>query len=477
MIDFKKYFKSAKILKKILIALMLITASTIPVFSIYSSKPSNKPNIIFFLVDDMGWTDLGCYGSKIYETPAIDKFAKEGVRFKNGYASHPMCIASRFSLMTGRYNAGNKHFRNTKKLELKQHTIAEAMKDAGYKTFFAGKWHRGKKGAYPENQGFDINIGGHKMGAPASYFYPYGKEGNARKVPGLDNTNNMDEYLTDRLTNETIKFIKDNKNKPFFAYLSHYAVHTPFHGKKEYVKEYKKKISKAKFQDPKHSKVKTADQKLYQDNATYAAMVKSIDESLAKIMSALKDLNLDENTIIIFTSDNGGDACKTKKRGRSTSNLPLKAGKCWLYEGGIRVPYIVRWKGKIKPSVSDYPVGGTDQYPTILELAGSNPIPEQHTDGQSIAPLLLGKKQNKREPMYWFFNTTGNIQKISGMEPAVVIREGNYKLIEWYKSGKYELYNLNKDIGEHNDLSSKKRQKAKKMLKRLRKWRKTNNIE
>lgn len=452
----------------------LLICNTSEILSKSSGK--KRPNIIFFLVDDMGWTDAGCYGSKIYQTPAIDKMSEEGVRFTNGYASHPMCIASRFSLMTGKYHARNKKSKKYGTMSLNEVTIAEAMKEGGYATFFAGKWHLGKKGAYPHNQGFDVNIGGHKMGAPASYFFPYGGLKNPRRVPGLQDEKKIGEYLTDRLTDETIKFISDNKNKPFFVYLSHYAVHTPFEGKKEYVDEYKKRIKKAGFKGEKHTKTWDADQKKYQDNPTYGSMIKSVDESLNRIMNTLNSLNLDENTIIVFTSDNGGDACKTRKRGRSTSNLPLKGGKCWLYEGGIRVPYIVRWKGNIKPGITDYPVDGADQYPTLLELAGLNKKPEQHLDGQSIAPLLMGKSQAKHKPMFWHFGAGGKLAEISGTKPGVAVRDGNYKLIEWYKSGKYELYNLKKDIGEQNDISQKRRRLAKKMLAKLQNWRKEHNI-
>ncbi len=446
-------------------------------FLVETVKAENKPNVIFFLVDDMGWTDASCYGSEIFETPAIDKLASQGVRFTNAYASHPMCVASRYSLMTGKYHARNKKTKKYGTMSLNEYTIAEAMRDGGYKTFFTGKWHLGKKGAYPQNQGFDVNVGGHKMGAPASYFYPYGDTTNVRRVPGLQDGGSQGEYLTDRLTDETIDFIKKNKDDRFFVYLSHYAVHTPFEGKKDFVEEYKNKISKAGFSGPTHTKVRDADQKRFQDNPVYGAMIKSVDQSLNRIMKTLEELDLDENTIIVFTSDNGGDACKTRKRGRSTSNLPLTGGKCWLYEGGIRVPYIVKWKNHITPNVSDYSVCGVDHYPTILQLAGLDPQPQQHLDGSSVAPVLLGEKTEPRKPMFWYFKTGGFLQDVSGMEPGVVIRHGDFKLIEWYKSGTYELYNLMKDVGEHNDLSSTNPSKAQELLVQLQAWRQENNIK
>lgn len=435
--------------------------------------PSDRPNIIFFLVDDMGWMDAACYGSKIYETPAINKLATEGVRFTQAYASHSMCIASRFAIMTGKYMARNRSTKEFGTMHPNETTLAEAMKEGGYATYFAGKWHLGKEGAYPQNQGFDVNVGGHDAGAPASYFYPYKKgENNFRNVPNLEN-GLEDEYLTDRLTDETLQFIRSHRDSSFFVYLSHYAVHDPFEAKKQLRQKYENKINNSGFDIGATVKVKEANQKLYQDNATFAGMVESVDVSLNRIMSLLDELNLAENTIIVFTSDNGGDACKMGSRGRSTSNVPLKGGKCWLYEGGIRVPLIVKWPGKLKVgSLSDRIVSGVDYYPTLLDIAGLDEKPEQHIDGVSFKNNLLGKSVKQRKTAYWHFPVSDKLKKVIGMPKASVVREGNFKLIEWYESGTFELYDLENDISEEHDLSKTNKAKAERLLKTLRRWRK-----
>ncbi len=458
---------------KLLSSAMLLSLNTTAQESIKIPSSASKPNVVFFLVDDLGWTDLACYGSKVYETPAIDKLATEGVKFTQAYASHAMCIASRFALMTGKYMSRNRRTKEFGTMHPNETTMAEAMKEGGYNTFFAGKWHLGKEGAFPQDQGFDVNVGGHDAGAPASYFFPYKKgEDNYKNVPDLEEGKDG-EYLTDRLTNETMNFIRSNRDSSFFVYLSHYAVHTPFESKEKLKKKYEKKIANSGMEIGATVKVKDANQKLYQDNATYAGMIQSVDESLQRIVALLDELNLTENTIIVFTSDNGGDACKMGKRGKSTSNVPLKGGKCWLYEGGIRVPLIVKWPGKLKAgSLSDRIVSGVDYYPTLLDIAGLDQKPKQHLDGISFKSNLLGQSTKQREAAYWHFPLGERLHKVIGMPKASAIRDGDYKLIEWYETGGYELYNLKNDIGEEQDLSQKKKSKAKKMLKQLRNWRK-----
>lgn len=451
----------------------LALATGLPLF-----KKSKKPNIIFFLIDDLGWTDLGCYNSKVYKTPAIDKLAKEGVKFTDAYACHPMCLPSRVGVLSGQYPArlgvpGGKHGKGHSPLPLSTVTIAEALKKHDYKTFFAGKWHVGLEDAYPEHQGFDVNIGGHSKGQPATYFFPYKKEDHFANVPGLDKKGKHGEYLTDRLTDEAVDFITQNKKEQFFLFLSHYAVHTPLEAKEELTKDSQKIIDNTKYNGPAWTKEGPADCKMYQDNAVYSAMITSVDESVAKIRNTLQKLNLDDNTLIIFTSDNGGDSCKKNYNAQSTSTLPLRAGKCWLYEGGIRVPLIVSWPGKLKKNiVSDHIVTGIDHYPSILDIAGLPLRPKDHLDGKTYKNVVFGKKTKPRGPVFWNFPNLTLFDWVVGSENCSAIRHGKYKLIEFLDNKYIEMYNLEDDISEKNDLSKKEPEKAKELHQMLKNWRK-----
>jgi len=460
------------------LAIILVLSACSTNTSKHKQSLPTSPNVVFFLVDDLGWTDVACYGSEIYKTPNIDKLATEGMLFTQSYAAHPLCIGSRFSIMTGKYPARAVRSKKFGLMSPDETTLAETFKEGGYQTFFAGKWHLGNEGNYPENQGFDINIGGHHMGAPASYFYPYGEEDNIRKVPGLQKEGKQGDYLTDVLTDKTIEFIKQNKDKPFLAYLSHYAVHTPLESKPSKREDAQKIIDTHTFEQPSYSKVKNADEKLRQDNATYAGMISSIDESLSRIMTTLEELGLSENTIIVFTSDNGGDGTKMNKRGKSTSNAPLKAGKCWLYEGGIRVPHIVKWPNNIpRGVVSDAKVIGSDHYPTLLELVGLSKKPKQHIDAVSYAAILKGEARPKRKAMFWHFPAGVKLTRACGTDGGTVIQEGDYKLIDWYNTNTFELYNLQEDLGEQYDISKEMPQKAQELLGKTQAWRKEVNAK
>lgn len=437
-----------------------------------SANAQDKPNVVFFLVDDLGWADTASNGSKIYQTPNIDALAKEGMSFTGAYAAHPLCIGSRFALMTGKYPARIKKSKQFGTMPPNEKTMAEAFKEQGYSTFFAGKWHLGKPGAYPENQGFDINVGGHDKGAPAHYFYPYGDNDNDKKVPGLDLVDKNGDYLTDSLTEKANAFIRKNQDKPFFLYLSHYAVHVPIESKEVDKQQAQQRIDKHEFIGPAYKALGPAKQKMHQDNATYAGMIKSIDDSLGNIVKQLDALNLSDNTIIVFTSDNGGESTKTTAYGgKATSNLPLKAGKCWLYEGGIRVPLVVKWPGKIAPnSVSNHSVAGTDHYPTLLNLASLTEQASQHLDGQSYANTLLNKSQTPRPAMFWHFRTQGHLARVCGTPSGTVINDGKHKLINWYDSGNIELYNVNKDFGETNNIADKKPKVTQRLMTELQAW-------
>ncbi|GIS63546.1 MAG: sulfatase [Planctomycetaceae bacterium] len=427
------------------------------------SSASERTNVVFFLVDDLGWTDLGCFGSSFYDTPHVDGLARSGMKFTNAYAACPVCSPTRASILTGKYpsrtgitdyiNAGGgnqpgKWRRNTKLLPAaykdrmahKEVTLAEALKEAGYATFFAGKWHLGPEGFWPESQGFDVNRGGITRGGPyggKKYFSPYGNPRLKDGPPG--------EHLPARLANETVKFIETNREKPFLAYLSFYSVHTPLIARKDLRQKYlakRKKLDAAavagEFSKREHRRrVRTL-----QAHAVYAGMIEAMDQAVGTVLSGLKRLGLEKNTAVFFMSDNGG---LSTSEGHPTSNLPLRGGKGWMYEGGIREPMIVRWPGVTAAgSVCKQVVTSTDFYPTILEITGLKARPAQHRDGVSFVSLLKGKTR-KRGPLLWHYPHYGN----QGGAPAGAVREGRWKLIEWYEDKRVELFDLESDIGEN----------------------------
>ncbi|NQY09300.1 MAG: sulfatase [Flavobacteriales bacterium] len=400
-----------------------------------------KPNILFILVDDMGWSDLGVYGNKIHETPQVDKLAAAGMRFTNAYASCPICGPSRHAIMTGKFpsrtgfidNLSDRKNRVRQFMKLKEFTFAEALKDSGYQTGFVGKWHLTDEtnSHLPDVQGFDINIAGSSWGFPMEgFFSPY-------QMPNLKESP-KDEYLTDRLTTEAIQVMEDFSKKaaPWLMYMSYYTVHSPYHAKEEKIEKYVEKARAAGKEN---------------FNSKYAAMVESMDENVGRLLTWLDEKDLRKNTIIIFTSDNGGSH-------RATTNAPLRGYKGEVYEGGIREPLIVDWPGVTKPgSICNAPVHSTDFYPSILEMAGLPLLPEQHQDGTSIVPALKGSKSFDRGPQLWFFPVDlGRDHN----EPAAAIRIGDWKLIQFYNGKGPELYNLNTDISETNNLLKSNPEKA-----------------
>jgi arylsulfatase A len=351
-------------------------------------------NFIFILIDDMGWTDLGCYGSKSYDTPDIDRLASQGMRFTNAYAACPVCSPTRASILTGKYPArlhltdwipGRKQWPTAKlltpdfrqELPLEEMTIPEALKRSGYASASIGKWHLGGEGFSPTEQGFDRNVGGTARGSPKSYFGPF-------DLPGLKGGPQA-EYLTDRLSAEAEKFIEENRDRPFFLYLPEFAVHLPLEGKKDLVAKYEAKLKSSETQN----------------NPIYAAMVESVDQGVGRLLRKLDDLKIADRTVVILTSDNGGLRYEGKQTEPVTSNAPLRAGKGHLYEGGIREPLIVRWPGVVKAgSVCDDPMVSVDYFPTILEMAGLGK-PKHPVDGVSLMPLLTQKGRLQRDARYW----------------------------------------------------------------------------
>jgi arylsulfatase A-like enzyme len=490
--------KNKRLEKVILYGCCLLIS--IHTFAQSSNSSQKKPNIIFLLTDDLGWKDLSAYGSTFDETPNLDRLAKEGMLFTDAYASCNVCSPSRSSIMTGQYpvHTGITDWitgRQTStgpmpydkllppsfsfNLDTTQVTIAEALKKGGYATFFAGKWHLGLTPQYwPENQGFDINKGGWAAGNPwahgmGGYFSPYR---NPRLTDGPKG-----EFLTDRLTTETIKFIKKkaNEGKPFFADLSFYAVHERIQAKPEYIKKFKEKAHRMGL-DTLLQFIKDAPwmqeeagwkERVVQSNAVYAALLYSVDENVGRIMKVLKQLGIADNTIVVFTSDNGG---LSTSEGTPTSNLPLRYGKGWNYEGGIRVPLIIKWPGVTKPNaVCRFPVINTDFYPTFLQMAHLPLMPRQHKDGVSMVPLLEGHASINQPLLYWHYPHYSN----QGGGPSSAVREGNWKLIQFYTDNHVELYNLRADIEERRDLAKIFPDKAAVLLKQLNLWKKATHAK
>lgn len=440
---------------KRIISALILAICCLPSFG-QIKKPS-KPNIVIFFIDDMGRQDLSCYGTDFYRTPAIDQIATNGAKFTNAYSACTVCSPTRAALMTGKYPARlhitdwiqGKNMPWAKLavpdwrmyLPLKEKTIAESLKEVGYDTWHVGKWHLGDDEKYwPQHQGFDVNIAGNFKGSPIKngkyngYFSPYGLEMMEDGPTG--------EYLTDRLTDEAIKLIKNHHDgKPFFLNLAHYAVHTPIQGKEEKTKKYQALLKQP---DP-------------QKNPEYAAMIESVDESIAKVMKTLKEEKLLENTLIIFASDNGALAS-------ISTSKPFREGKGWAYEGGTRTPLMIYWKGKIEGGkVIDEPAITMDIYSTIMDLVGAKE--PENVDGKSLLPVIFESKKYNR-PLYWHYPHY-HLDKPHGS-----VRYGDWKLIQYFEDMHYELYNLKDDTGETKDLSKQNPEKVKELGMMMIKWRK-----
>ena len=440
-------------------------------------QAAKQTNFLFFLVDDMGWADIGANGSTFHETPHIDRLAKSGMRFTQGYAAGAVCSPTRASIMTGKHpvrvditdwipGQSNRptnpllHPEDRHSLPLKEVTLAEALKQHGYQTFFAGKWHLGKEGEWPTDQGFDINIGGHHKGSPpGGYYAPWTNPALKAKRKG--------EYLTERLTAESVKFLKSrDKTKPFLLYLSYYNIHTPIQPYKKRIDHYKSKAEKS-FTGPTPFEVEhDGKTRTRQDNPSLASMVAAVDDSVGALLDKLEELKLDKNTVVIFFSDNGG--LSTLGRIGPGCNLPLRAGKGWLYEGGIREPTLIRAPGVTRPgSVSHKPMISMDFFPTMLDLAGLPLQPKLHVDGRSLLSQLKGNDTGQRT-LHWHYPHYHG----SSWKPGASIRDGDWKLIEFYHYNNFELYNLVKDPGERTDLAKRNPRKAAELRAKLSAWQK-----
>ena len=483
--------------------LTLLTALLLAPLAALDAADSPKPNVIVILSDDLGWADLSCYGSTFHESPNLDKLATQGMRFTQAYSSSPYCSPSRAAIMTGRHPArlkitdyipsngkSGKLLPAEMKMELplEEVTIAEVLRDAGYATWSVGKWHLGDVGFYPQDQGFQVNIAGHAGGLPPSYFWPYGNKNNemvpkaagkgyhSRGVPGVVTGGKEGEHLCDRLTSEAMKLIEHRKpEQPFFLYLPFYDVHTPIMAKAELVEKYTAKAAKLGLPvitdtptyregNPAHGTTPTK-LPVQQTNPIYAAMIETMDTNVGRLMARLDELGIADNTLILFTSDNGGH--------NVTSNRPLRGCKGWLYEGGVREPWIVKWPGVTQPgSTCDVSVMNTDILPTVLDVCGLPSKPHLHKDGVSFVSLLKGDTQPVHEALFWHFPHYGN----HGSGPCSSVRVGDWKLIHWIEDDSVELFNLASDLGEKTDLAAQQPERVKDLRARLEAWRKEADV-
>jgi arylsulfatase A len=423
------------------------------------SAQARKPNVLLILIDDLGWKDLGCYGGTLFETPVIDHLATEGLRFTQAYANCPVCSPTRAALMTGKNQArlgftghitaiGRHRWpekgriippQDRMYLPHEEVTIAEMLKPKGYISACVGKWHLGHEGYWPQDQGFDVNIGGWTHGSPPSYYYPYEdpeKDWNPN-IPTLP-PGREGQYLTDRLTDDAIAFIKDNKDRPFFLYLTHYAVHTPLEPPDDLAEKYEKKFGgKDVGIDP-----------------AYAAMVENMDWNVGRVLDTVKALGLEDDTFVIFTSDNGGLVT-------SSSQAPLREGKGSVYEGGLRIPLILKWPGRIPAGTTTEQVSmSTDLFPTIDAITGTTGPKADDIDGYDLSPLWNGAHRISRGPQIWYYPHYHERAK----RPGAAIRKGNYKLIETYDPVDLELYDLDADLSETTNLATQMPDKAKELL-------------
>jgi len=454
--------------RRLVIALALALGCVLsPTAATVSAAPSQTgapPNFVFILVDDLGWADVGCFGSDFHQTPNVDRLAARGMKFTDGYAACPVCSPTRASILSGKYPArlkltnfiaGRRRLENARvlpadfklQMELDEVTIAEALRAGGYTTCHVGKWHLGSEAYWPEHQGFDVNVGGCGAGMPRSFFFPDW----TKNIPIPDGK--PGEYLPDRLAAEAVAFLEKSREKPFFLYLAHYAVHIPMQAKQAMIE--------------KHRARREADPSTKQGNPIYAAMVESVDQSVGRVLDALDRLNLADRTIVFFFSDNGGLSTPEGPHTPATTNAPLRAGKGYLYEGGIREPMIVHWPGVTEPgSVSRVPVTSVDFYPTILEMAGVRGDPGHVPDGVSLVPLLRQTGTPPREAIYWHYPHFSN----QGGMPGGAVRKGDYKLIHFYEDDRVELYHLARDIGETTNLAGEMPDKTAELRKLLAAW-------
>lgn len=444
---------------------LCLVVAVFPLARVETGRADDRPNVVLIVADDLGGADLGCYGSRFHKTPNLDGLAAQGCRFTHGYASCPVCSPTRAALMTGKHPArlnltdwlpgrpdrpdqklNRPKFRQ--ELPLEEVTLAEALKGAGYVTGHIGKWHLGGTGFGPLEQGFDRNIAGDARGSPPSYKAPY--KGRGEPPPGLENAPEG-EYLTDRLAAEAVRFIQEHHERPFFLYLPHFAVHTPLQAREDLQAKY------PAWDGTPHGR---------QENPIYAAMLESLDNAVGRVLEALEESGVAGRTIVVFTSDNGGLATREGPNTPATSNSPFREGKGWLYEGGLRVPLIVRWPGKVAPRVEPTPAWSVDLFPTLLALCGVTSPGQGPLDGVSLAGLLGKGEPIAPRTLAWHYPHYSN----QGGRPGGAIRDASHKLIEDYATGRKELFSV-KDAGEGRNLAEAMPEKVTELAKALEDWR------
>ena len=470
-------------IKNIFIFLITVLLLTTCKSTQQKSDKQVLPNIVIFHVDDLGYHDLSCKGSKIYQTPHIDAFAKQSVDFTNAYANYPRCVPSRFAMLTASYpvqkgDVPDDGFAISKIPDNKN--VIKAIEQAGYQTAYFGKFHLGDKNTI-HRLGFQTTLGAGHAGSPISYFQPFNVPKRKTEIlkkhgiPDLDSLSKKGDYLTDVLTNQAIDYIKNrNPEKPFLLMLAFYAVHQPLEAKKDLIEKNKQEITRFDFGNrPEYIKEGTGRTKMRQDNPVYAAMVENMDTNIGKVLKTLKDLGLEQNTIVIISSDHGGLSNDGyKQRNLATSNYPLRAGKGWLYEGGVRIPLFIKWANHFKPHIdSTSIVSLMDIFPTLLDIT-------QHTakqvDGKSLLPVLLQNENWANRTIFW--HASHARPRNTGDSKSSAIRMGDYKLIDFYKQEKTELYNIKNDISEQHDLSKEMPKKKTQLLQKLREWKQYKKI-
>jgi arylsulfatase A-like enzyme len=440
-----------------------------------SAQTAQRPNLVLILADDLGWADLSCYGNDLHQTPNLDRLARQGVRFTDAYAASPVCTPTRAAILTGLHparlhmtiwresalNRGNRKLLQPvclDSLPLKHVTLAEVLKKAGYFNAHLGKWHVGRAEAYPQAHGFHVNIGGTLWGAPQTFWYPFNGDDyfrDWRYVPGLE-PGNKGDYLTDRLTDKALGIMEKQikASRSFYLNLWYHSVHTPIEGKAELVEHYRKKIKPGSVRKNPH----------------YAAMVHSLDENVGRVLAKIDELGVADNTWVIFTSDNGGfiNKCKLNRDLAVANNAPLRSGKGSCYEGGVRVPLIVRGPQAAQGKISSEPVYAPDLYPTLLRAAGLSDQVQAGIDGVDFTPLLQNPDATlKREALYFhyphYYQTT---------TPVSALRKGDWKLLEYYEDNRLELFNLKQDPGETQDISTPNPDLVRRLRMELDVWRK-----
>lgn len=469
----------------------------IPLLIPLLAAAADKPNVLFILVDDFGSRDPSCYGSSLYETPNMDRLAASGATFTQAYVAYPRCVPSRFGIFTGKHPARVQGEKDSPHVEPdRDATIGQAFKAAGYSTFYCGKWHLGEGASNPDKVGFDTIVTAGAAGATRSFFAPYTvskSKGHDEKdaIVGLDDAPEG-EYLTDRLTHETMKFIEANSRaerdslpetarragaaapgnvKPFCAVLAHYAVHTPIEGKKHLTKRYEEKLTTMPKPAVEWEKESAGENLLVQNNATYAAMIESVDHGVGRLLNQLKKLGLEDNTIVVLASDHGGLSARGGKREVATSNRPLRAGKGHLYEGGLRIPFMIRWPGTVKPGTEiATPVSTLDLMPTLTDMAGIALPDKAGTDGLSLVNLLQTGAAPARDTFYWHNPAPRPSSTADWFSSA--IRVGDLKLVDFPTENKIELYDLANDPVESKNLAETRPHDRDRLLAKLNAWRK-----